>query len=95
MCFSLNQSKEKRRPFSEETIDTFFQETPKQASLRDRIQAVKEIGLRLGGATAKNALAANVHDQVRSLTEDEQRSLLGTVLKDDSEKQFRKQPFAS
>ncbi|MBM9833625.1 ATP-dependent DNA helicase IV, partial [Enterococcus faecalis] len=29
-------------------------------------------------------------DQVRSLTEDEQRSLLGTVLKDDSEKTIQK-----
>lgn len=77
--------------FSEETIDTFFQETPKQAPLRDRIQAVKK---KLAYAWEErlqiNALAANVHDQVRSLTEDEQRSLLGTVLKDDSEKTIQK-----
>ncbi|MGM0200573.1 HelD family protein [Enterococcus sp. AZ149] len=73
--------------FSEETIDTFFQETPKQASLRDRIQAVKKkLAYAWEERLQKNALAANVHNQVRSLTEDEQRSLLGTVLKDDSEK---------
>jgi len=77
--------------FSEETIDTFFQETPKQASLRDRIQAVKKkLAYAWEERLQKNALAANVHDQVRSLTEDEQRSLLGTVLKDDSEKTIQK-----
>lgn len=77
--------------FSEETIDTFFQETPKQASLRDRIQAVKKkLAYAWEDRLQKNALAANVHDQVRSLTEDEQRSLLGTVLKDDSEKTIQK-----
>lgn len=77
--------------FSEETIDTFFQETPKQAPLRDRIQAVKKkLAYAWEERLQKNALAANVHDQVRSLTEDEQRSLLGTVLKDDSEKTIQK-----
>lgn len=77
--------------FSEETIDTFFQETPKQASLRDRIQAVKKkLAYAWEERLQKNALAANVHNQVRSLTEDEQRSLLGTVLKDDSEKTIQK-----
>lgn len=77
--------------FSEETIETFFQETPKQASLRDRIQAVKKkLAYAWEDRLQKNALAANVHDQVRSLTEDEQRSLLGTVLKDDSEKTIQK-----
>lgn len=77
--------------FSEETIDTFFQETPKQASLRDRIQAVKKkLAYAWEDRLQKNALAANVHDQVRSLTEDEQRSLLWTVLKDDSEKTIQK-----
>lgn len=77
--------------FSEETIDTFFQETPKQASLRDRIQAVKKkLAYAWEDRLQKNALAANVHDQVRSLTEDKQRSLLGTVLKDDSEKTIQK-----
>ena len=77
--------------FSEETIETFFQETPKQASLRDRIQAVKKkLAYAWEERLQKNALAANVHDQVRSLTEDEQRSLLGTVLKDDSEKTIQK-----
>ncbi|WP_429972140.1 HelD family protein [Enterococcus sp. AZ015] len=77
--------------FSEETIDTFFQETPKQAPLRDRIQAVKKkLAYAWEKRLQKNALAANVHDQVRSLTEDEQRSLLGTVLKDDSEKTIQK-----
>lgn len=77
--------------FSEETIDTFFQKTPKQAPLRDRIQAVKKkLAYAWEERLQKNALAANVHDQVRSLTEDEQRSLLGTVLKDDSEKTIQK-----
>lgn len=77
--------------FSEETIDTFFQEKPKQAPLRDRIQAVKKkLAYAWEERLQKNALAANVHDQVRSLTEDEQRSLLGTVLKDDSEKTIQK-----
>lgn len=77
--------------FSEETIDTFFQETPKQTPLRDRIQAVKKkLAYAWEERLQKNALAANVHDQVRSLTEDEQRSLLGTVLKDDSEKTIQK-----
>ncbi|MDB1707972.1 MULTISPECIES: HelD family protein [Enterococcus] len=77
--------------FSEETIDTFFQETPKQAPLRDRIQAVKKkLAYAWEERLQKNALAANVHDQVRSLTEDEQQSLLGTVLKDDSEKTIQK-----
>ncbi|MBF0014470.1 DNA helicase II/ATP-dependent DNA helicase PcrA [Enterococcus sp. AZ009] len=77
--------------FSEETIDTFFQETPKQAPLRDRIQAVKKkLAYAWEERLQKNALAANVHDQVRSLTEDEQRPLLGTVLKDDSEKTIQK-----
>ncbi|EAC9487462.1 ATP-dependent DNA helicase IV [Listeria monocytogenes] len=77
--------------FSEETIETFFQETPKQAPLRDRIQAVKKkLAYAWEDRLQKNALAANVHDQVRSLTEDEQRSLLGTVLKDDSEKTIQK-----
>ena len=77
--------------FSEETIETFFQETPKQAPLRDRIQAVKKkLAYAWEERLQKNALAANVHDQVRSLTEDEQRSLLGTVLKDDSEKTIQK-----
>lgn len=77
--------------FSEETIDTFFQETPKQAPLRDRIQAAKKkLAYAWEERLQKNALAANVHDQVRSLTEDEQRSLLGTVLKDDSEKTIQK-----
>ncbi|WP_430617757.1 DNA helicase II/ATP-dependent DNA helicase PcrA [Enterococcus sp. AZ188] len=77
--------------FSEETIDTFFQETPKQAPLRDRIQAVKKkLAYAWEERLQKNALAANVHDQVRSLTEDELRSLLGTVLKDDSEKTIQK-----
>jgi len=77
--------------FSEETIETFFQETPKQAPLRDRIQAVKKkLAYAWEDRLQKNALAANVHDQVRSLIEDEQRSLLGTVLKDDSEKTIQK-----